>query len=269
MAISKKRAAKFTGLLAILVAPFLAYLLWPINTDNTLILPDGKLLEGKRAFLAGTRPGESGQKTNVIILFADDLGKYDISLYGGQDVPTPHIDSLAASGVTFTDGYVTAPICSPSRAGLLTGRYQQRFGHELQPGDRYPSNRLERALIKQFVLTGDWKLNEKEIYPSRASLETQGLPQSEITFADLAKTQGYSSGAVGKWHLGHTKGFTPPTRRYSGDRAQPKRSEKGTGNSSLAEGAARVGCTIWRTTSLKQQTFLKRARRSLPNCWRH
>jgi arylsulfatase A-like enzyme len=214
MTITKKRAAKFTGLLAIVVAPFLAYLLWPINTDNTLIVPDRRLLEGKKAFLAGTRPGGAGQKTNVIVLFADDLGKYDISLYGGQDVPTPHIDSLAASGVTFTDGYVTAPICSPSRAGLLTGRYQQRFGHELQPGDRYPSNRLERALIKQFVLTGDWKLNEKETYPSWASMDTQGLPQAEITFADLAKTQGYSTGAIGKWHLGHKNGFTPLERGF-------------------------------------------------------
>jgi hypothetical protein len=114
------------------------YLLRPINTDDTLVKVDEVLAKGKRDFLAQPDSNTNHAKPNVIILLADDLGKYDISLYGGKAAPTPTIDSLAASGVTFTDGYVSAPICSPSRAGLLTGRYQQRFGHELQPGDRYP-----------------------------------------------------------------------------------------------------------------------------------
>ena len=70
---------------------------------------------------------------NIIIFFADDLGYGDVGYQGG-DLPTPHIDSIAHNGVQFTDGYVTCPVCAPSRAGLLTGRYQQRFGFADNPG---------------------------------------------------------------------------------------------------------------------------------------
>jgi len=70
---------------------------------------------------------------NIIIFFADDLGYGDVGYQGG-DVSTPHIDSIARNGVQFTDGYVTCPVCAPSRAGLLAGRYQQRFGFADNPG---------------------------------------------------------------------------------------------------------------------------------------
>jgi hypothetical protein len=86
------------------------YLLRPINTDDTLVKVDEVLAKGKRDFLAQPDSNTNHAKPNVIILLADDLGKYDISLYGGKAAPTPTIDSLAASGVTFTDGYVSAPI---------------------------------------------------------------------------------------------------------------------------------------------------------------
>ena len=72
---------------------------------------------------------------NIVIILADDLGYGDIGFNGCSDIPTPSIDSLAANGVLCTNGYSTHPFCSPSRAGLLTGRYQQRFGHEMQPTD--------------------------------------------------------------------------------------------------------------------------------------
>jgi arylsulfatase A-like enzyme len=192
----------------------LVFLFWPINTDGTLIQADKKLAEGKKVFLAGKEAAVAGKKTNIIILLADDLGKYDISLYGGKAAPTPHIDALAASGVTFTNGYVSASICSPSRAGILTGRYQERFGHEFQPGDRYPKNNLEYYAFRYLINTDGWRLNPKIEYPSDASIATQGLPQSEITFADLAKRQGYSTAIIGKWHLGHNKGFFPLDRGF-------------------------------------------------------
>ncbi|UUF14072.1 MULTISPECIES: sulfatase-like hydrolase/transferase [Flavobacterium] len=190
-----------------------AFLFWPINTDGTLIKADEKLEEGKTAFLS-QKDTTSEKKPNIIILVADDLGKYDISLYGGKSTPTPQIDSLAASGVTFTDGYVSASICSPSRAGLLTGRYQERFGHEYQPGDRYPKNNLEYYAFKYLINTNSWRLNDKINYPNEASIATQGLPKSEITFADLAKKQGYNTAIIGKWHLGHNKGFFPLDRGF-------------------------------------------------------
>src|SRR5436309_2259947 len=72
-------------------------------------------------------------KPNIIILLADDQGYADVGFHGCKDIPTPRIDSLARNGVRFTNGYVSGPYCSPSRAGLLTGRYQQRFGHEFNP----------------------------------------------------------------------------------------------------------------------------------------
>src|SRR5580765_4811469 len=72
-------------------------------------------------------------KPNILVIVADDLGYADIGVHGGKAVPTPHIDALAAGGVRCTNGYVSAPYCSPSRAGFLTGRYQTRFGHEFNP----------------------------------------------------------------------------------------------------------------------------------------
>lgn len=214
MAISKKtKKIVFTILILLIIAS--VFLFWPINTDGTLIKPDEKLAEGKSAFLSQKDTSKTSEKKpNIIILLADDLGKYDISLYGGKSTPTPQIDSLAASGVTFTDGYVSSSICSPSRAGLLTGRYQERFGHEYQPGDRYPKNNLEYYAFKYLINTDSWRLNPKIEYPNDTSIATQGLPQSEITFADLAKKQGYNTGIIGKWHLGHTKGFFPLDRGF-------------------------------------------------------
>src|SRR5687767_8153665 len=73
------------------------------------------------------------RRPNFVIIVADDLGYGELGCYGGRDIPTPHIDSLARRGVRFTNGYVTAPFCAASRAGLLTGRYQTRFGFEFNP----------------------------------------------------------------------------------------------------------------------------------------
>lgn len=218
----RRKSVAIAMILLILAVPLSYYLFRPINTDGTRQVADPALLAGKKALLAETKPNAVAQRPNVIILLADDLGKYDVSLYGGKDVPTPNIDSLAASGVTFPNGYVTAPICSPSRAALLTGRYQQRFGHELQPGDLYPKNRFEiMAGNALFYLPGDipplrgaWKINHRASYPTPTATEQQGLQQSEITFADLAKTQGYSTGAIGKWHLGQAEGFRPQDRGF-------------------------------------------------------
>ncbi len=119
---------------------------------------------------------------NVVIIFADDLGYADIGVHGGKAVPTPHIDKLAASSIRFTNGYVSAPYCSPSRAGLLTGRYQTRFGHEFNP----------------------------HVGPE-AKL---GLPLDQVTIANLLRRAGYATGLVGKWHLGFSKDHHPQSRGF-------------------------------------------------------
>lgn len=131
------------------------------------------------AGVAQTKP--SNRPPNVIVIVADDLGYADTGFQGiVKDIQTPHLDALAASGVRFTNGYVSCPVCSPSRAGLLTGRYQQRFGHEENP----------------------------------TNVPTYGLPTTEITFADVMKKQGYATGAIGKWHLGQLEQYRPLHRGF-------------------------------------------------------
>lgn len=123
-----------------------------------------------------------GSKPNIIVIVADDLGYADLGIQGCKDVPTPNIDSIGKGGVRFTNGYVSCPVCSPTRAGLMTGRYQQRFGHEFNPG------------------------------PSAAP--NFGLPLDEVTIADRLKTCGYRTGLVGKWHLGNKPEFHPMKRGF-------------------------------------------------------
>ena len=83
---------------------------------------------------ASTGVRQAPRKPNVIFILGDDLGYCDVSMYGCKEIPTPNIDSIGKNGIRFTNAYVTAPVCSPSRAGLLTGRYQQRFGFEFNAG---------------------------------------------------------------------------------------------------------------------------------------
>ena len=132
---------------------------------------------------AADQPAKSAKRPNIVILLADDLGYADVGFQGLKDVRTPHIDSVAANGVRFSNGYVSGPYCSPTRAGLLTGRYQTRFGHEFNPGGKSDGQPL-------------------------------GLPTSETTIADRLKAAGYATGLVGKWHLGSTPEFHPQKRGF-------------------------------------------------------
>ena len=127
-------------------------------------------------------PAAAIARPNILVIVGDDMGYADIGIHGCQDIPTPHIDSLAKNGVRCTAGYVSGPYCSPTRAGLMTGRYQQRFGHEFNPGP----------------IAG----------------EAVGLPTSETTLADRLKAAGYKTGMVGKWHLGYTEKYHPNNRGF-------------------------------------------------------
>src|SRR5213079_2159304 len=120
---------------------------------------------------------------NIIVILADDLCYGDVGFNGCPDIPTPNIDSLAANGVLCTSGYATHPFCSPSRAGLLTGRYQQRFGHENNPLEDERNSGL-------------------------------GLPLEELVLPQLLKPAGYVSGAIGKWHLGGASTLDPTHRSF-------------------------------------------------------
>jgi arylsulfatase A-like enzyme len=118
---------------------------------------------------------------NVIVILADDLGYNDTGAYGSKIIRTPNIDRLAAEGARFTDAYVTHPVCAPSRAGLLTGRYQERFGYEFNPVGRD---------------------------------RTGGVALDEVMIGQIMKSAGYATGMVGKWHLGEPAGYHPADRGF-------------------------------------------------------
>ncbi len=139
-----------------------------------------------RCFHGGAFAADNTAKPNVLIIVADDLGYADVGFQGCKDIPTPNIDSIAAAGVRCSNGYVSCPVCSPTRAGLLTSRYQQRFGHEFNPG---PNNDTDKAA--EF-----------------------GLPLTETTLATTLKGAGYNTALVGKWHLGFDEKYRPRQRGF-------------------------------------------------------
>jgi arylsulfatase A len=132
--------------------------------------------------LAGGATGKEGKairQPNFIIILADDMGYGDSSVYDGW-IKTPHMEKLAAEGLTFTDFHSSGAVCSPTRAGLMTGRYQERAGVP-------------------------WVINADPQHPSHQ----WGLDPKEVTFPKLLKQRGYTTGIFGKWHLGYDKKFNP------------------------------------------------------------
>lgn len=133
-------------------------------------------------FLGGLGTGSSkDSKPNIIVIFIDDQGYYDLGCYGATEVETPRIDRLAAEGVRLTDYYAAAPICSPSRAGLITGCYPRRIG--------------------------------METWVQRAD-STRGIHPDEVTLAELLKANGYATACVGKWHMGDKEPFRPNAQGF-------------------------------------------------------
>ncbi len=123
---------------------------------------------------------DGGEKPNVIVIFTDDQGYQDVGVFGSPDIRTPHLDRMAAEGRKFTDFYVAASVCTPSRAALLTGCYPQRVGGL---GVLFPR-------------------------------DNKGLNPDEVTIAELLKKRGYATACIGKWHLGHKKPFLPTSHGF-------------------------------------------------------
>jgi arylsulfatase A-like enzyme len=127
-------------------------------------------------------PLQAALRPNVIVILSDDQGSVDAGCYGAKDLLTPNIDSLAAHGVRFTQFYAAAPVCSPSRAALLTGRYPLRCG-----------------------IVG----NAASQHGGKGA-----LPSSEVTMAEMFKAAGYATAHVGKWHLGYTADTLPTAQGF-------------------------------------------------------
>jgi arylsulfatase A-like enzyme len=126
--------------------------------------------------LAGAAAGNAPARPNVVLILADDLGYADLGCYGCKDIRTPHLDRLAKQGTRLTQFYSNGPVCTPTRAALMTGRWQQRVGLEwaIYPGQKKP-----------------------------------GLPTTETCVARMLKDAGYCTGMFGKWHLGYRKEYAP------------------------------------------------------------
>jgi arylsulfatase A-like enzyme len=136
----------------------------------------------------------AAENPNVLLIVSDDHGYADVGSQGCKDIPTPHLDRLAGEGLRCTSGYVTHPFCSPTRAALMTGRYQQRFGHENNP----------------FYDPNDHR---------------EGLPTRERLLPAFLREAGYVTGPIGKWQLGSAldawnKELVPPAFPGAGARQQ-------------------------------------------------
>ena len=128
----------------------------------------------------------NSEQPNFILIVADDLGYADLGMHGSKQIPTPYIDRLSEEGIVFSNGYVSSPVCSPSRAGLLTGKNQVSFGFD------------------------------NNLFPAQPGFDPEyvGLPLTEITLANKLKSLGYVTGLVGKWHLGEKAQFHPLKRGF-------------------------------------------------------
>ncbi len=153
---------------------------------------------------------------NIVLILADDLGWNDLTFGGGGvaggTVPTPNIDSLAAEGANFVNGYAANGTCAPSRAALMTGRYGTRFGFEFTPVPPGMPTMMrmmssQRAPRLRPPLPGEGGA-------SSDSMSNLGMPGSEITIAELLKEHGYHTVHIGKWHLGRAEGMAPETQGF-------------------------------------------------------
>ncbi len=128
----------------------------------------------------GGRPATGGSLPNIVVIYCDDLGYGDLGCFGNRVIRTPNVDRMAAEGIKFTEFYSASPVCSPSRAALLTGRIPQRMGIN---GVFFP-------------------------------ISYTGMPLEEVTIAEVLRAKGYATGHVGKWHLGHRREFLPLQRGF-------------------------------------------------------
>jgi uncharacterized sulfatase len=194
---------KFALLLSVLLA-LLGALLWRSlqpetgDFDVQAFAPGPRDTRPVAEVVRPLRPSAEGARPpNIVVILADDLGWGDLGIQGSQVIDSPNIDALASEGIRLTDFYASAPVCTPSRVGLLTGRYPPRTGlaSVLSAAD----DTFARTLMRRLAI-GAGRLGQTDMIGGGSLVP--GLPPSEITIAEALKERGYSTLAVGKWHLG-------------------------------------------------------------------
>ncbi|MFC7335686.1 sulfatase [Haloferula chungangensis] len=169
---------------------------------------------------------------NVILIFTDDQGYNDLSCFGSETIKTPHIDALAEKGLRLTDFHVPSPVCSPSRAGLLTGCYPKRVG-----------------------------MHQHVLFPK----STYGLNPEELTIADHLKANGYATACIGKWHLGHLPKFLPRANGfdfyfgipYSNDMNHPANQKRPKLPSDELWADQKTAVTLWNTPLIRNEEIIE------------
>ena len=216
-------AKTILGVMAVLLV--LGGLAW---FNRTKILLKGiEILAERRTPVGPNRPIEwstgsdprgrapADRPPNIVLILADDLGWNDLTFNGGGvadgTVPTPHIDSIAAAGVNFVNGYAANGTCAPSRAAIMSGRYGTRFGFEFTPT---PPGMMQ--LVSMMSKDQPGRLRQGILIPDVKAVpyDQMGMPPSEITIAELLKPQGYHTVHIGKWHLGRTNGMAPQDQGF-------------------------------------------------------
>jgi arylsulfatase A-like enzyme len=198
--------------LLILVAT--VWLFFPRFSSQWNLKEDEGRLKGKDDYLKKTAQ-KSSANPNILIILADDLSRNDLALYDPvHGIAAPHIEELAAGGTLFTDASAGSPICSPSRAGMLTGRMQNRYGFDSQPMQIYP-------VFPAYYQSAQWFLDTDEMhqvpfgtYPYPWEKKKQGVPQSELMLPEILKSKGYDTALMGKWHLGYGESQHPNSRGF-------------------------------------------------------
>jgi len=191
--------------IALALSSMLARQLVPIGPNQDITWSSGA---DPRAHSPEERP------PNIVLILADDLGWNDLTFNGGGvaggTVPTPHIDSIAAEGVNFTNGYAANGTCAPSRAALMSGRYGTRFGFEFTPT---PPGMMRLGALAP-TPPGQLRPNLGNLEAEAVPFEDMGMPASEITIAELLAERGYHTVHIGKWHLGRASGMAPEDQGF-------------------------------------------------------
>lgn len=201
-------------------------LVW-INLDRLILQIPGLLIDLRTPtgpnqpvqWQEAEQESRTSQLPNIVLIVADDLGWNDITFHGGGvahgTVPTPHIDSIGHNGVSLGRGLAASSVCAPSRAAIMTGRYPTRFGFEFTPlpdGMARISIRLDRSLAAPDRRPMISHMGRDGTTPG--VFAEMGMPQSEITIADMLREQGYRNIHIGKWHLGDTGGSEPTAQGF-------------------------------------------------------